>query len=172
MVIVLVSIVPSSSAIDESQGEFLALSCVADATVGLHDVLEEQSPIETYEARSFKPSRFTISENLTFRDLLDDEGVDLYLSLSTATSTDVHEYTCTKVIGFGKRTGFSCTNTPPTEILTLDTTSLRFARASVGAWTLYSASDSGKSATLFVEKGTCHVEDKEKNDEEGPKTPP
>ncbi len=155
--VLLLSIVSASSS-DEAPVElFPALTCEADAMVGLHDVLEEVSPIESYETYEIPASRFNLFENLTFRDLLGDEDVDLYLSFQAEDSSDVHEYTCTKIKGLGSRKGYSCVNSPPTDLLTIDPTSLRFTRASAGAWTLYTASELGRSTTLFVEKGTCNL---------------
>ncbi|MCY4143730.1 MAG: hypothetical protein OXG08_08615 [Gammaproteobacteria bacterium] len=155
--VLLLTIVSASSSVEESVELFPVLTCEADAKVGLHDVLEEVSQIESYETQVIPASRFKLFENLTFRDLLGDEDVDLYLSFQAEDSSDVHEYTCTRIKGLGNRKGYSCLNSPPSELLTIDPTSLRFARASVGAWTLYTASELGRSATLFVEKGSCNL---------------
>lgn len=161
LLLLVLTIVSASSSVDESESDFPVLVCEADVKVGLQDDLEEVSPIESYETRVIAASRFKLFENLTFRDLLDDEDVDLYLSFQSEESPNVHEYTCKRIKGLGNRKGYSCVNNPPSELLTLDPTTLRFARASVGAWTLYTASESGASVTLFVEKGTCYMANQE-----------
>ncbi len=154
-------VVPASTELVDSPDLFQTVLCVADHTVGLHDKVEQETVVENFEPGVFSTSRFRLTENLTFRDLLESEDIDLYVSLHSDESTDIHEFTCERVQGFGERSGYSCVNNPPTEILTFDPESLRFSRASVGAWTLYTASDTGTSATLFVEKGTCTPEEAE-----------
>lgn len=161
--ILVLTIVSASSSVDESVSKFPELVCEADAKVGLHDVLEDAAPVESYETRVIATAGFRLSENLTFRDLLGDEDVDLYLSFQAEGSKDVHEYTCRRIKGLGSRKGYSCVNNPPSELLTLDPTTLRFARASVGAWTLYTAAETGTSATLFVEKGMCYFANAEES---------
>lgn len=148
-------ILASSQPITGSDELFVPLMCRADTTVGLHDAHEEDDVQETYEARMFNTSTFTLVENRTFRDLLADEDVDLYLTLRDGQTKVTFEYSCRKIRGWNQRQGYSCANSPPTEILAIDPKTLRFSRASVGAWTFYTANDLSDSAVLFVEKGVC-----------------
>ena len=147
--------VVSSQPITGSEDSFIRLHCSADTTVGLHDAYQEEDSTEMYEPRVFLNSEFNLFENRTFRDLLAEESVDLYLTLQDEQTKVNFEYSCSKVNGRGKRLGYSCVNSPPTEMLAFDPVSLRFSRASVGGWTFYTAEDLNDSAVLFVEKGTC-----------------
>ena len=138
------------------QEDWLPLKCKAERTVGLHDLDDgDEVPVEQYEARIFLPSEFSIEENKTFTQLLDDPDIALYLSLKSVDATQKHEYSCKRVKGHGSRAGFSCTNMPPTDVLTIDPETKRFSRASTGAWTLYTSEDTGVGASVFVEIGKC-----------------
>ena len=155
--VVVLLCVTSSQPITGAEDLFIPLMCTADATVGLHEAYqeEENETTETYEPRTFSKSKFSLTENQTFRELLSDEDVDLYLTLQDLQTDVTFEYSCMKIKGWGERTGYSCVNSPPTEMLAIDPAILRFSRASVGAWTFYTAEDLSDSAVLFVEKGTC-----------------
>ena len=145
----------SSQPIAGSEDEFIPLICTADTTVGLHDAFDEEEATERYEPRLFNKSEFKLTENRTFQELLADEDVDLYLTLQDVKTEISFEYSCRKIRGWGQSHGYSCVNSPPTEMLAVDPTTLRFSRASVGAWTFYTAEDLNDSAVLFIEKGSC-----------------
>lgn len=147
--------VASSQQIAGSEDSFVPLICTADTTVGLHDAFVEGEATETYEPRVFLSSEFKLVVNLTFQEMLADENVDLYLTLQDVKTDVTFEYSCSNIKGRGERRGYSCVNSPPTEMLAIDPTSMRFSRASVGGWTFYTAEDLNDSAVLFVEKGTC-----------------
>lgn len=161
--------VVSSQRITGSVEVFIPLICTADTTVGLHDAYQEDDSAETYDPRVFLSSEFKLEENRTFRDLLADEDVDLYLTLHDVKTDVAIEFSCKSVEGRGQRSGYSCVNSPPTEMLAMDPKTLRFSRASVSGWTFYTAEDLKDSAVLFVEKGTCEqassARGQEKNDE-------
>lgn len=141
---------------DETNNDWLPMDCKAHRTVGLHDYDDgDEISIEMYEARIFSSSEFSIAENRTFSQLLDEPDIAVYLTLTPKESSEQHEYSCKQVKGHGARVGFSCTNIPPTDILTIDPKSRRFSRASTGAWTLYTSDDTGVGASVFVEVGTC-----------------
>lgn len=148
-------IVASSQPITGSEDSFVPLICTADTTVGLYDAFVEGEATEKYEPRVFLSSEFKLVENRTFQEMLADENVDLYLTLQDVKTEVTFEYSCSNVKGRGERRGYSCVNSPPTEMLAFDPTSMRFSRASVGGWTFYTAEDLNDSAVLFVEKGTC-----------------
>ncbi len=145
----------SSQPIAGSEDEFTPLMCTADTTVGLHDAYDEEAATEMYEPRMFNKSEFKLTENRTFQELLGDEDVDLYLTLQDVKTEVSFEFSCQEIRGWGQRHGYSCVNSPPTEMLAVDPTTLRFSRASVGAWTFYTAEDLNDSAVLFIEKGSC-----------------
>lgn len=147
--------VTSSQSIVSAEDLFVSLMCTADTTVGLHDAYQKDEAAEAYESRLFNSSEFKLVENRTFRELLAEEDVDLYLTLQDEETDVSFEYSCQEIKGWGQRHGYSCVNTPPTEMLAIDPTTLRFSRASVGAWTFYTAEDLNDSAVLFIEKGTC-----------------
>ena len=156
----------SSQPIAGSEDEFVPLMCTADTTVGLHDAFDEEEATENYEPRLFNKSEFKLTENRTFQELLADEDVDLYLTLQDVKTEVLFEYSCQEIRGWGQRQGYSCVNSPPTEMLAVDPTTLRFSRASVGAWTFYTAEDLNDSAVLFIEKGSCmHISSAQSQDE-------
>ena len=145
---------------EKAKEDWLPLECKAHRTVGLHDYDDiDEIPIELYEARIFLSSEFSIVENRTFSQLLDEPDVAMYLTLTPKETTEQHEYSCKRVKGHGSRGGYSCTNIPPTDILTIDPKTRRFSRASTGAWTLYTSDDTGVGASVFVEVGTCKKPD-------------
>ena len=70
-------------------------------------------------------------------------------------SEEVSEFTCEGVRGRGGQAGFSCRNTPPSEILMINPDTLRFTRSAIGSWTFFTPSDHETGASLFVEYGQC-----------------
>ena len=135
---------------------WLPLTCKAEKTVGLHDHIEETgAQVESYDPSVFVPSTFRLRENTTFSELLDAEHVDLYVTLRDDAADLESEFECNRVRGANKAKGFSCRNTPPSEILMIDPDTLRFTRSAVGGWTFFSATDTVNGASLFVEFGSC-----------------
>ncbi|MFP6823460.1 MAG: hypothetical protein VB915_06565 [Pseudomonadales bacterium] len=147
---------------------WLPLDCHAAKTVGLHDYVEgESKPVEMYEPSIFFASRFTLRENRTFATFLDQENVALYVTMTDQQSGDVSEFQCDTVRGTGDTFGYSCRNSPPSDILMLNPESMRFTRGAVGGWTFYSAGDGHNGTSLFVEYGLCQqVEDVTTNNQE------
>jgi len=99
---------------------------------------------------------------------------DLFLTMRPRNENPV-ELRCRQIQGRGGEFGYSCTNTPPSELLLINPENLRFTRTSIGGWTFADSPDrksalddspSGNSSTdelsenlgddsLFVEYGTC-----------------
>ncbi|HCP50616.1 uncharacterized protein METZ01_LOCUS34038 [marine metagenome] len=140
---------------------WLPLNCHAEKTVGLHDYFEtEKKQIETYEPSIFFASRFTLHENRTFSTFLEQENVALFVTMTDEQSGNVSEFQCDTVRGTGDTFGYSCRNSPPSDILMLNPESLRFTRGAVGGWTFYSTGEDHNGTSLFVEYGQCqHAED-------------
>ena len=152
-VLLLIPVYVSAESIGES---WLPLRCKAFNTVGLHDFNEEdEAQIEEYSPQVFVPSIFDIRENHTFNALLPDRETKFYVTVSAVGSDDGQELTCVPVKGLDSQRGFSCQNTPPTEVLTIVPDTKRFTRSSAGGWTFYSAGDTSEGASLFIENGIC-----------------
>ncbi len=142
------------------------LLCQADQTAGLHDYV---GPPQEYEASTFFESKFQLRiNNVLTKHLTTAAESDLYLTMFPRNDTPV-ELSCRQVQGQNRQLGYSCTNTPPSEILLISPSTLRFTRASIGGWTFSTPAESGATLSqseppeesigsdesLFVEYGTC-----------------
>ncbi len=152
------------------------MQCQALQTVGLHDYAGAP---ESYEPSTFFESRFELRINTVLtRHLaatdsgLNDASPDLFLTLRPRNAAPI-ELRCRQVQGRSGELGYSCTNTPPSELLLINPANLRFTRTSIGGWTfsdtdvpagpsgaapLPESSTTGANLgddSLFVEYGTC-----------------
>ena len=135
---------------------WLPLTCHAEKTVGLHDYVEAESkPVEAYEPSIFFASSFTLRENRTFATFLEQEDVAVYVTMTDEQSGDESEFQCDTVRGTGDTYGYSCRNSPPSDILMLNPEKMRFTRGAVGGWTFYSTGEDHNGTSLFVEYGLC-----------------
>jgi len=143
---------------DESdRGVLPKVRCVAEQTGGFHDYPADG---ELYEPALFHPSTFSLAENVVFMlNLADEEGApDLYLTLAMTDEEGVTRETeleCRRVRGAGQASGYSCVNLPPSEMLLINTQTLRFTRTAVGGWTFSGASSAASGDSIFVEYGQC-----------------
>ena len=149
------------------------LQCGALQTAGLHDYAGAP---ENYEPSTFMESEFELRINtvLTRHLAANSTGAaeatpDLFLTMRPRNENPV-ELRCRQVQGRGGELGYSCTNTPPSELLLINPANLRFTRTSIGGWT-FADSDSKPdpestastdtsanlgSDSLFVEYGSCN----------------
>ena len=153
------------------------LQCEALQTAGLHDYAGAP---EDYEPSTFMESEFELRINtvLTRHLAANSTGAaeatpDLFLTMRPRNENPV-ELRCRQVQGRGGELGFSCTNTPPSELLLINPANLRFTRTSIGGWT-FADSDSKPdskpesestvssdasanlgSDSLYVEYGSCN----------------
>jgi len=149
------------------------LQCEALQTAGLHDYAGAP---EDYEPSTFMESEFELRINtvLTRHLAANSTGAaeatpDLFLTMRPRNENPV-ELRCRQVQGRGGELGYSCTNTPPSELLLINPANLRFTRTSIGGWTFAdsdpkAASDSTASPdasanlgsdSLYVEYGSCN----------------
>ena len=165
---------PAWSATDERPG-LPPLDCQAEQTGGFHD---DPGGEESYAPALFHPQRFTLEENVVFMmNLGSVEGnADLYLTMTRevaaaegeAPVVDETELECRRVRGANDAVGYSCVNVPPSEMLLLNATSLRFTRTAVGGWTFSGPAaataepseaeapvDPPGGDSIFVEFGQC-----------------
>lgn len=140
---------------------FPQVLCIAEQTGGFHDYPEQG---ETYEPALFHPQQFNLEENLVFMlNLAGDEGnADVYLTMTREIdqedglrSEETTELECREVRGVGGGRGLSCVNLPPSEMILINTETLRFTRTSVGGWTFAGATESVNGDSIFVEYGQC-----------------
>ena len=125
-------------------------------TVGLHDFVEEDTEaVEAYELTYFFESKFELRENKTFNEMMGEAENKFFVSMKMDNSEEISEFTCEEVRGRGGQAGFSCLNTPPSEILMINPATLRFTRSAIGSWTFFTPSDHETGASLFVEYGQC-----------------
>ncbi|GIS70012.1 MAG: hypothetical protein CM1200mP9_08330 [Gammaproteobacteria bacterium] len=118
----------------------------------LHVYVEAESkPVEAYEPSIFFASSFTLRENRTFATFLEQEDVAVYVTMTDEQSGDVSEFQCDTVRGTGDTYGYSCRNSPPSDILMLNPEKMRFTRGAVGGWTFYSTGEDHNGTSLFVE---------------------
>jgi hypothetical protein len=129
------------------------MSCKAEQTGGFHDYPDDD---ERYEPALFHPSGFVLEENTVLMLNLDpgSGGPDLYLIMRTADDAE-SELECRQVRGANNALGYSCVNTPPSEMLLINGETLRFTRTAVGGWTFAGASESVAGDSIFVEYGEC-----------------
>ncbi|MCP5181112.1 MAG: hypothetical protein H6993_12015 [Pseudomonadales bacterium] len=128
----------------------LELGCTATGTAGFHDF---PGAPERYEPVVFNPGRFTLLDNPVFNAELAPAAGERYLTMIM--EGVVTELTCRRVRDVAGESGLSCENSPPSELLVLNDTSLRFTRASVGGWTFRGAQTSTDGSSIYVEFGGC-----------------
>ena len=143
---------------DDHGDLWLPTRCVPLETIGFHDEAEvEGDPVEDFGPAKFKSTPFTLRENKTLSGLLDDDDdVNLFLTMQMAETNELFEFSCKTVLGANREPGYSCVNTPPSDILMLNPKSLRFSRAAIGSWTFQSESNLLTGSSLFVEMGQCY----------------
>ena len=112
-----------------------------------------------YEPSIFFASSFTLRENRTFATFLEPEDVAVYVTMTDEQSGDVSEFQCDTVRGTGDTFGYSCRNSPPSDILMLNPEKMRFTRGADGGWTFYSTGEDHNGTSLFVEYGLCQRTD-------------
>ena len=142
-----------------SEGDpWLPTRCVPLETIGFHDESEsEGDPIESFGPAKFKSTPFILRENETLGGLLDDAGdVNLFMTMQMEETSELFEFSCKSVLGANREPGYSCVNTPPSDILMLNPKSLRFSRAAIGSWTFQSETNLRTGSSLFVEMGQCY----------------
>jgi hypothetical protein len=134
-----------------------SLRCEAEQTGGFHDYPGEQ---EEYEPALFNPGRFFLEENVVFMlNLPVGNGApDLYLVMRVEGELET-ELACRRVRGADGAMGYSCVNTPPSEMLLINRETLRFTRTAVGGWTFAGATESLSGDSIFVEYGACVADD-------------
>ncbi|MDH3642872.1 MAG: hypothetical protein OES38_12300 [Gammaproteobacteria bacterium] len=129
------------------------VACEAEQTGGFHDYPEDD---QHYVPALFNPSSFELEENVLFMLNLDpgEDGVDLYLIMRD--SDDVEsELQCRHVRGASDALGYSCVNTPPSEMLLINGDTLKYTRTAVGGWTFSGPTEAASGDSIFVEYGTC-----------------
>ena len=143
-----------------SAGEdsWLPTRCVPLETIGFHDEAEvEGDPVESFGPAKFKSTPFILRENKTLSGLLDDaDDVNLFVTMQMEETNELFEFSCKTVLGANREPGYSCVNTPPSDILMLNPKSLRFSRAAIGSWTFQSETNLRTGSSLFVEMGQCY----------------
>ena len=143
----------------ETDGTWLPARCVPLDTIGLHDGKEESGePKESFEPARFERRSFTLRSNDTFAELLaEEEQVDRFVTMTIDELNDVFEFSCREVMGVSRELGFSCLNTPPSDILMINPKSMRYSRAAIGTWTFQSDAGILDGSSLFVELGQCYL---------------
>ncbi len=140
------------------------LTCRAVNTAGFHN---DSNSSEDYRAALFNESEFTLEENVVFnRHLLETVGdpklsvtpdgsmsVDLFLSMQDEDGTEVG-LQCHHILA-NSESGYSCVNTPPSEMLVINTHSMKFTRSSIGGWAFFGADSKYSGDSIFVEYGRC-----------------
>lgn len=146
---------------EEQRSGFPRVVCTAEQTGGFHDYPGEG---EAYEPALFHPQRFSLEENLVFMlNLADGAGsVDVYLTMTSdvsqpdgTTTQETTELECREVRGAGGGYGLSCVNLPPSELILINSETLRFTRTAVGGWTFAGATETLNGDSIFVEYGQC-----------------
>ena len=87
------------------------------------------------------------------RHINPEESVDLFVTLID--KEDEVELTCNYIRGSGGDRGISCSNLPPSELVLINTETLRYTRTSIGGWTFAAASENSAGDSIYVEYGTC-----------------
>lgn len=143
---------------DTDEDTWLPTRCVPLETIGFHDEPEEEGePVESFGPAKFKSTPFTLRENKTLSELLaDSDDVSLFITMKMAETNELFEFSCQTVLGANREPGYSCVNTPPSDILMLNPKSLRFSRAAMGSWTFQSETNLRTGSSLFVEMGQCY----------------
>ena len=137
---------------------WLPTRCIPIETIGLHDDSEvESDPVESFGPAKFKSTPFILRENKTLGGLLNDaDDVSLFITMQMEETDELFEFSCKTVLGANREPGYSCVNTPPSDILMLNPKSLRFSRAAIGSWTFQSETNLRTGSSLFVEMGQCY----------------
>ena len=137
---------------------WLPARCVPLETIGFHDTPEPDSDaVEAFNPVKFKSTPFTLRVNETLSELLaDNADSQLFISMQMEESAEIFEFSCKEVLGANRELGFSCLNTPPSDILMLNPKSMRFSRAAIGSWTFQSDAALKDGSSLFVEMGQCY----------------
>jgi len=128
------------------------LECDAVDTGGFHN----DAGTEGYRAALFTRSKFRLEENLVFKQMLTGETHapdTVFLTMTDAKDMSV-ELQCHPVAADLEK-GFSCVNTPPSEMLVINTGTLRFTRSSIGGWTFRSSRVEQSGDSIYVEYGHC-----------------
>ena len=127
------------------------MQCESFKTVGLHDY---PKTAESYESVVFEESSFSLKINKSLTRFSPDQDRN-FVYLTFRSANKLSELTCRPVSGAGETRGLSCTDTPPSEMLLINSESLRFSRSSIGGWTFLGANDRNSGNSLFVEYGLC-----------------
>ena len=129
------------------------MQCVSAKTVGLHDY---PLTAESYEPVVFEENSFSLKLNKPLMKYLPDQQQNVvYFTFRNANK--LLELTCRPVTGARKSHGLSCTDTPPAEMILINSETLRFSRSSIGGWTFSGAKDGASGNSLFVEYGQCEA---------------
>jgi hypothetical protein len=132
---------------------FLPLDCAAEQTGGFHDYPDDD---QSYAPALFNVTPFQLEENRVFMlNLGRQPGVDLFVSLTAGEDPVTTELECRQVRGLDGSPGFSCVNIPPSEMLLINSDTLRFTRTAVGGWTFAGSTETHGGDSVFVEYGTC-----------------
>lgn len=144
----------------DDAGSWLPARCVPAETIGFHDAPEDgvdAEPVEAFTPVNFKSTVFTLRENQTLGELLEDvDDTTLFLTMQMDDAGEIFEFSCKDVLGANREQGYSCVNTPPSDILMINPKSMRFSRAAIGSWTFQSDSALESGSSLFVEMGQCY----------------
>ncbi|MCZ6710280.1 MAG: hypothetical protein O7B25_07955 [Gammaproteobacteria bacterium] len=130
-----------------------AMRCEAEQTGGFHDYPDGGV---RYEPAVFHPASFVLeADGLSTVNVEPGRG-DPYLHLIMRAADDVElELQCRRVRGADRAWGYSCANTPPSEMLLINNQTLRFTRTLFGDWTFPGARESMSGDSISVEYGTC-----------------
>ena len=158
LVLIASCVFAQDSTVDEST-TWLPAHCVPIETIGLHDDAEgEEEAIEVFQPAKFKSTPFTLRENVTLNELLaESEDVSQFVTMQLEDTVELFEFACRTVLGANRELGYSCTNSPPSDILMINPKTMRFTRAAIGSWTFPSDSTVRDGSSLFVELGQCYV---------------
>ncbi|MFP6837686.1 MAG: hypothetical protein VB948_16445 [Pseudomonadales bacterium] len=127
--------------------------CQAEQTGGFHDY---PAGGVRYEPAVFHPASFVLEANGSSTITVEDRRGDPDLFLSMRGAGDVVlELQCRQVRGTDRAWGYSCVNTPPSEMLLINGQTLRFTRTVVGDWTFPEVRESMFGDSIFVEYGSC-----------------
>lgn len=162
-IVLVISSISFAQESSEESGDWLPAHCVPVDTVGFHDGVEETGePTEKFEIVQFASTPFVLRRNETLGLLLGEEDESLlYLTLEMTEEPDFFELTCREVVGASREPGYSCINTPPSDILLINPKSMRFSRSAIGSWTFQSQRDIESGSSLFVQMGQCYSLDSE-----------
>ncbi len=128
------------------------LDCDAVDTGGFHN----DAGTEGYRAALFTRSKFRLEENLVFKKMLTGEthAPDTIFLTMTDSKDESIELQCNPVAADLEQ-GVSCVNTPPSEMLVINTGTLRFTRSSIGGWAFYDSRVEQSGDSIYVEYGHC-----------------